>query len=265
MFRRHGGQINLDCSPKVLTTSLTPRTGFTLIELLVVIAIIAILAAILFPVFSQVREKARATMCLSNQKQIGLAIAQYTQDYDGIYVPRYVDDWTPTGWVRRYWPDIINPYIRQQGWTGGAQGVFRCPSTPRSTTTVTDYAMACAYSGYWPRSGTVHQGTSNVLSETEVQAPASTIFISELPNCSGFGNNTTPECASNLRVCPPEVLAPDHWVTKAQYLHTDISTNNGHLRHTGGVNYIFFDGHVKWYKVEATLRPSNLWTINPND
>jgi len=60
----------------------TTKRGFTLIELLVVIAIIAILAAILFPVFAKVREKARQTSCLSNEKQLGLAITQYVQDYD---------------------------------------------------------------------------------------------------------------------------------------------------------------------------------------
>src|SRR5947199_7004434 len=63
------------------------RHGFTLIELLVVIAIIAILAAILFPVFAQVREKARQTSCLSNQKQIGNAVMLYAQDYDEQIVP----------------------------------------------------------------------------------------------------------------------------------------------------------------------------------
>ena len=60
----------------------TFKRAFTLIELLVVIAIISILAAILFPVFQNVRENARQTACISNGKQIGLAVIQYTQDYD---------------------------------------------------------------------------------------------------------------------------------------------------------------------------------------
>ncbi|RYX84664.1 DUF1559 domain-containing protein [bacterium] len=61
------------------------HSAFTLIELLVVIAIIALLAAILFPVFSRARERARAASCVSNLKQVGLALKQYAQDYDGSY------------------------------------------------------------------------------------------------------------------------------------------------------------------------------------
>src|SRR5207247_9787013 len=61
--------------------------AFTLIELLVVIAIIAILAAILFPVFAQAREKARMSVCLSNMKQVGMGLSMYTSDYDETLPP----------------------------------------------------------------------------------------------------------------------------------------------------------------------------------
>ena len=70
------------CDRAPLSPRVSRSSGFTLIELLVVIAIIAILAAILFPVFAQAREKARQTSCLSNQKQIGTAALMYVQDYD---------------------------------------------------------------------------------------------------------------------------------------------------------------------------------------
>ena len=90
------------------------RKGFTLIELLVVIAIIAILAAILFPVFAQVREKARQINCTSNLKQIGLAIIQYQQDYDG-YFPGGID----TNW-QNAWPSNVQPYVK-------SIAVFSCP------------------------------------------------------------------------------------------------------------------------------------------
>src|SRR5436309_11390314 len=88
------------------------RPGFTLIELLVVIAIIAILAAILFPVFAQAREKARSSTCLSNQKQLGTAMSMYIQDYDERFpnwkntVPKTVDN--PTAKVT--WVENMQPY-----------------------------------------------------------------------------------------------------------------------------------------------------------
>ena len=83
------------------------RAGFTLIQLLVVIAIIAILAAILFPVFAQAREKARAISCLSNLKQTGLAWSMYTQDYDEIIPPQHI------GAGRAgYWLVNLQTYIR---------------------------------------------------------------------------------------------------------------------------------------------------------
>ena len=98
----------------------TPRKGFTLIELLVVIAIIAILAAILFPVFAQAREKARSISCLSNIKQLGLAMFMYVQDYDETFpfsqtnwdpaapYPVGPDGKTPDG----TWRNVIQPYVK---------------------------------------------------------------------------------------------------------------------------------------------------------
>ncbi|MDQ2686596.1 MAG: DUF1559 domain-containing protein [Armatimonadota bacterium] len=97
-------------------------SAFTLIELLVVIAIIAILAAVLFPVFAQAREKARQAACLSNMKQIGLAIEMYKDDFDQYYPPSQVSLVPGNNNVQtRSWPSIIYGYVK-------SQGVFVCPS-----------------------------------------------------------------------------------------------------------------------------------------
>jgi prepilin-type N-terminal cleavage/methylation domain-containing protein/prepilin-type processing-associated H-X9-DG protein len=250
---------------------LSHRVGFTLIELLVVIAIIAILAAILFPVFSKVREKARQTTCLSNQKQIALAAAQYSQDYDGAYPPRYIDDCgDPNCTVylgRRQWPSLLLPYLRQKGGAelGTPEGVFVCPSSPIPRTSSTPhYNMSCDYN--WGGKGYKWRNVDSTLWEPEVREPAGTIFITETPNCSGYGSNTIPQCASSWhRVCQPYFVDPNHYNTPGWNWHTDISTNNGHLRHNDGLNYIFFDFHVKWYRAETTVKPRNLWTLDPND
>ncbi len=113
---------------KTTTMKTTPRRqrfGFTLIELLVVIAIIAILAAILFPVFAQAREKARQSVCLSNQKQLSLAFQMYSQDYDETLPPYSYGPGT-AGYIGYFgedgprWADMLLPYVKNTG-------VFDCP------------------------------------------------------------------------------------------------------------------------------------------
>ncbi|MGQ9737956.1 MAG: DUF1559 family PulG-like putative transporter [Armatimonadota bacterium] len=111
--------------------------GFTLIELLVVIAIIAILAAILFPVFAQAREKARATACLSNMKQLALGIQMYAQDYDEVYVGSYV---YANGWGQCpmfVWQDLIYPYIKNRQ-------IFGCPSRAQQVFVRDNGRLNCA-------------------------------------------------------------------------------------------------------------------------
>src|SRR5919107_1459723 len=94
-------------------------SGFTLIELLVVIAIIAILAAILFPVFAQAREKARQATCLSNMKQWSIGTKMYLSDYDETVVPCYV--YTVHGVHLQWWSDLLDPYVKNDK-------VWHCPN-----------------------------------------------------------------------------------------------------------------------------------------
>ncbi len=117
--------------------------AFTLIELLVVIAIIAILAAILFPVFQKVRENARRASCQSNEKQIGLAIIQYQQDYDEMFPQGLINSAQAapnnpssanTG-VGLGWAGAVAPYVR-------SIGVWKCPDdSTASNGNVNSYAM----------------------------------------------------------------------------------------------------------------------------
>lgn len=171
------------------------RRGFTLIELLVVIAIIAILAAILFPVFAQAREAARTTSCASNEKQIGLGILMYLQDYDEKFMPAAYDTvgaarGTPQlpfsqteHNTRTDWATLAQPYIKNVQ-------VFRCPSAPDGA----DYSQVNGSNDSTWRQGTVQYAINNRLTgrwgasqwnsvnqinQSAMSFPATTIMVAE--------------------------------------------------------------------------------------
>ncbi len=165
-----------------------PPHGFTLIELLVVIAIISILAAILFPVFATAREKARQTACLSNEKQIGLAMMQYVSDYDEVLPVGTTGQWdaiqtpTPTVPLGQGWAAQLYPYIL-------SKAVYACPDDPtqvnRSTNrtqfdTVVSYGLNSNLVGvFWANYGRTTGG-----SLPKFNSPAQTIMIFEVMGVS---------------------------------------------------------------------------------
>jgi len=192
------------------------RKGFTLIELLVVIAIIAILAAILFPVFARAREKAKQSSCMSNVKQIGLAVLQYAQDYDEFLVrdcgyrdPITVFDSVPR--VYFYWWEGLQPYMKNLQ-------IMACPS--ETTRRV--------YGGGQSDSRYDIDYTINWLCQgrpmADIAEPAQTLFVVE-----GVNNYCRWFCG------PPDTCQA------AQPGNYAWST----ARHNGMSNYLFLDGHVK--------------------
>ncbi|MFO8078880.1 MAG: DUF1559 domain-containing protein [Armatimonadota bacterium] len=209
------------------------RRGFTLIELLVVIAIIAILAAILFPVFARAREKARQTSCLSNTKQIMLAVLQYAQDYDETYP--YASSWGDPD-NRVYWDDALQPYINNEQ-------IFRCPSSPGQAN---GYGWNYQNFGYMSSAGSFSYGPGKTLAE--VAEPAETIIIGDNPDQGYYG-------AGSLFIYGPSQRDADGNSTN------DPALANVSKRHNEGGNYGFCDGHSKWLNAATATAEDRLWTV----
>jgi prepilin-type N-terminal cleavage/methylation domain-containing protein/prepilin-type processing-associated H-X9-DG protein len=212
-------------------------SGFTLIELLVVIAIIAILAAILFPVFAQAREKARQTACLSNFKQIGNALMMYTQDYDetmpfqdvgsGGYIiafynePRTYAAVTTSGATKNIisWMWAIQSYLKNTQ-------VYQCPNAVDNTGSAAPTALSRAS----------YYGNGVVLGRaiSDLPNPASLIWSQE-------GVDITKNSVTRPSACPSTSCSAtsgyQSWLASS---YSNI--------HSGGGNLLYCDGHAKWSK-----------------
>ncbi len=220
-----------------------PRSGFTLIELLVVIAIIAILAAILFPVFSKVRENARRTTCLSNEKQIGLAIIQYQQDTDETYPSLRINSASDTyggnGSTTQYWwSQMIYPYVK-------SADVYVCPSNP-------DTGPVCP--NHTPFAPFLHE---SYTMNTRVGEPAGWWSNGFQPQPLALAGVDEP--AQKVMVCEStgnKFPGPDYMWPEINA--TDM-VNFGFAGHNGTSNYLFCDGHAKAMKPINTATPINMW------
>jgi prepilin-type N-terminal cleavage/methylation domain-containing protein/prepilin-type processing-associated H-X9-DG protein len=211
------------------------RTGFTLIELLVVIAIIAILAAILFPVFAQAREKARQTGCLSNNKQIGLATMMYLQDYDEKFPTQQwwgnnrSDGWPVVGSgiagaTADNYKDAILPYSKNEQ-------IWICPTNiPNGTLATRPPNMGYHMSG--------NVITRTGLSQAAIVAPASLFIMRE----SGKG------LVFNRAYLRP---IPDYCDDVVAYEQGNAANYMPHMK---GYNLTFADGHAKWYRSGAAQK-----------
>ncbi len=248
--------------------TITSRSAhaFTLIELLVVIAIIAILAAILFPVFAQARERARQTSCLSSMKQLSMGVFLYAQDADETLPPSTNYD-IPTSDPNRIWTATIQPYVKNQG-------IFNCPS-----------ASGAAFASDWSKRGyqSIGYTTATAIGSdansaenfttpaliAQLDEPTRIPIFADTANadsssgsigkyrgyvfdpCTGQGN------AANPRLGTP--LVSDRDLVKELGTLDPGQLKPVHARHfanakdAGFATLMFADGHVKAYSAKSIL------------
>ncbi|MBC7808642.1 MAG: DUF1559 domain-containing protein [Akkermansiaceae bacterium] len=209
------------------------RRGYTLVELLAVLGIVGLLTAILIPIAVTTRRQGQATSCLSNVRQLGIAIISYTQDYDGSYPPalmvEFTGDHARTA-AGSYWYDLLLPYTKNH--------LFICPS--RWVSEAYEHkGYACGYAinvnlsqpnktglqlHYTGQNEALVRAQSNLVTIFDARAGIIAMNIPDFPNPVEGIYSTAMEEEINAQ--------------------TPASS-----RHQGGANYALADGHAKWLRL----------------
>jgi len=211
----------------------TRLRGFTLIEILIVLALVGLLSALLFPVFARARDRARIATCASNLRQIGQAIQMYVNDNNRFY-PSVIP---PLPISQCAWADRIERYAK-------SPAIFRCPSYPEG-----EYRSGCPE---FDPSGPQYDGSYD---------------LNDLRTTSDFLADRESVHESRFQHPSGTILALDGQgsvVSPGRNTVTDTTYLIGQrvkVRHNGGDNLLFADGHVKWLSLEAMTKQS-LWRIS---
>lgn len=216
-------------------------SAVTLVELLVVIAVLSALAALIFPVFAQAKAKAQQATCQSNLRQIGMAVSMYAQDFDGAYPPVAVTYFTRDKEAdgSLTWRELLKPYLQVSFLTCPSRALPGVMGENAGDPKVSGYALNDRINQ------TINQTLNGAqvsffvgVSEPRLRFPALTVLACDAR--SGITSIDQPDTVTDLKAVDAVYLAG---------LEALILTQPaGAGRHSGGANYAFGDGHVKWHR-----------------